>query len=65
MTEQTQNIFTNDTPYGYDRAFSLLDLLLSIVLLSLVAIILALLFIATVRVCLLMKPKIHEGYARL
>ena len=65
MTEKTLNIFTNDTPYGYDRYFSLIDLLLSIVLLSLVAIILTLLFIATVRVCLLMKPRTHEGYARL
>ena len=65
MTEQTNNIFVNDNPYGYERVFSLIDLMLSIVLLSLVAIILALLFIATVRVCLLMKPQAHGGYTPL
>jgi hypothetical protein len=65
MLRQTVGIASPTKPYGYDHLFTTLDVVLSVVLLTIVAVILLLLFLASVRVFKLMLPSRRAGYAAL
>ena len=65
MLNKTGGISPPSKPYSYDHPFTTLDLVLSMILLSVVAVVLLLLFLATVRVFKLMLPTRRVGYTTL